>query len=531
MTPIEVWEDCNPVAEDLSVDVVRAYEEDGVVYEKIYYTVKKTEQGECRAYTLVARPKKKGKLPVVLIAPSPTGREIDKSLVEGAVKDGYVAVVVDLEGQVDGKQRYTFYPDDLDYCNLSRTGRHIQYAEPSARETIWYNWTYVVRRAITLISSLDYADDTKIALVGVDQSSLVAWQTAGMDGRLACMVSIFGYNPQKIEEEQEEKDCWLSGVDQRSYAPFVTVPVLHVGGTNTNDDVVSFTEKTVERMKDKSLFYADYGFGNEHALTVRQINTIKEFIKKVFSGEQFAQVPTMEIEKGIDGEFKIKINAPSAKSAEIWYAYLTEPKKVFWKKVETGKKNGELIASFSLAKEDERVVIYARANYSKFSIVSRPSYIETSRMGASVHERRSTRILFDGTSDKNLIPIVEDKLVFDNSIEVVEGALGLMGVTVAGGGIAYVFDPEQPIDLTFASSLQFEVYSLSAFTLSIRLYSGDIVYKMEKKFRGGTGWQRVHLSSASFKNENMQKLSSFEEVWKVDFPNLQSALIRNVLLI
>ena len=37
MTPIEVWEDCNPVAEDLSVDVVRAYEEDGVVYEKIYY--------------------------------------------------------------------------------------------------------------------------------------------------------------------------------------------------------------------------------------------------------------------------------------------------------------------------------------------------------------------------------------------------------------------------------------------------------------------------------------------------------------
>lgn len=535
MTPIQVWEDCNPVAEPLSVDVVRTFEADGVVYEKIYFTVKKTEKGECRAYAISARPKKRSKYPTILIAPQASGVELDENLLKDIASDGYCAVAVDLEGEVENKKRYTFYPDDLDYCNLSRADRHLTYAEPSARETIWYNWTYVMRRSITLISELDYADAEKIILVGVGEGSLVAWQTAGMDGRLSGMVSVYGYNSEKNqddeEQSQDEHDCWLSGVDQRSYAPFISIPVLHIGGTNTADGALEFIEKTADKMKGMGEFYADYGFGNEKSLTVKQINTVKEFIKKIFAGEKFAEKPTMEIETGIDGEFKIKINANGAKSAELWYAYLTDPEKVFWKRIDAGKKNGELIATFALNKKDEKVVVYAKAHYSKYSVVSRPKFVQTANVGVISQEKRFTRILFDGTTTRNLVPVVEDKVVYENTLEVKEGALGLSGISALDGGVSYVFDPEQPIDLWKASSLQFELFSLTDCTIEIKLYSGERIYKAEKRFRGGTGWQRVHLSASALKNEDMQKLSSFEEVWKIEMPKLYSALVRNVLLI
>ncbi len=531
MTPLQVWENFNPTSEDLSIDVVRSQEIDGTVYEKIYFTVKKTEKGICRAYALTAKPKKKGKLPVMLIIPPFSGKEIDESLVSDVVKDGYVAVVVDLEGETSQKNRYTFYPDDLDYCNKERAGEHILYAKPSARDTTWFNWTCVIRRAITLISELEYADDSKIILVGIDEGSLVAWQTAGIDGRLLAMVSVFGYKTERKEEDKEEKDCWLSGVDQRSYAPFITIPVLHVGGTNTEIGATELIEKTAEKMNEQSDFYADYGFGNAHSLYSRQINTIKEFVKKVFDGEKFIDVPTFDVETGIDGEYKIKINATGAKSAEIWYGYLTEPAKIFWKKIEAGKKGGEMIANFSLGLSNEKVVVYARANYSKFSVVSRPIFIEVKSVAPSFPDRSFTRILFDGTTVKNLIPVMEGKIVFDDPLEVKEGALGLMGVTSNGGGIGYVFDPEQPVDLSVSESLQFEVYTLNECMLDVRLYSGERVYKAEKRFKKGSNWQRVHLPASAFKNENMQKLTSFDSVWKLELPKLNSVLIRNVLLI
>lgn len=531
MTPIEVWADCNPVSEPLDTEVIRTYEKDGVVYEKIYFTVKKAGLADLRAYVLTARPKKKGTYPTLLVTTVSYGRELDESLFGGMTSEGYCVVAVDLEGEKEGKQRYTFYPDDLDYCNKERAGRHIDYAEPSSKETVWYNWTYIARRVITLIGELDYADKEKIVMIGINDGCPIMWQTAAMDARLSGCVSIFGYNLEVKESEKEEMDCWLSGVDPRSYAPFVTMPVLHVSGTNMQSGVLETTEKIVEKMNEDSIFYSDYEFGMGFSLSGRQVVAVKEFIKKIFAGESFSEIPTFETETEIDGDMKMKITAPGAKSAEIWYSYIDDPEKMFWKKIEASKKGGELVANFSLGLSDEKVIMYARANYGKYSLTSRPKHIQTSTSGASVPERRSTKILFDGTSIKSLTPIVEGSFVYDNPLGVKEGALGLMGITSKEGGFGYILDPEQPIDVTLAESMQFEVFTLEDCDLEIRLKSGEQTYCTSKHFRGSTGWQRVHFSSSAFKNVQMQKLSSFEELWKIEFPNIEGVLIRNVLLI
>ncbi len=530
MTPVELWADCNPVAESLDIEVARTWENEGAVYEKIYFTVKKAGEAELRAYVLTARPKKKGKYPTIFILPELSGKELDESLFGGMETEGYCMVAVDLDGETEGKSRYTFYPDELDYCNKTRAGRHLYYAEPSAKETAWYGWTYVARRTITLISELSYADSDKIIITGAGDSCPVLWQTAAMDARLSGAISVFGYKLEEKESEQEEMDCWTSGVDMRSYAPFVTMPILHIGGTNTADDILEINEKAVE-MNEKLQFYADYVFGNGLCVTRKQIATAKEFIKKVFAGEEFTACPTFETETGIDGEFKVKITANGAKSAELWYAYVGASESMFWKKVDASKKSGEFIASFSLALSDEKVAIYARANYGKYCLTSRPKFIQASKTGASVPDKRSTKILFDGTSDKAILPIQSGKLVKDDALEIKEGALGLMGITAKEGGLGYVFDPEQPIELKLAESLQFEIFTLTDVEVVVRLKSSEDTFTASKNFRGGTGWQRVQLSFSAFKNSEFQKLSSFEEVWKIEFPNIAGVLLRNVLLI
>ena len=347
MTPVELWSDFNPVADELMIEVVRSWESGGAIYEKIYFTVKKFAEAELRAYALSARPKKKGKFPTVLILPESNKRELDESLFRGLEKEGYCVIAVDLEGEIEGKSRYTLYPDELDYCNENRADRRMLYAEPSAKETVWYNRTLISRRAITLIGELDYADEEKIAVLGIGNACPVLWQTTAMDARIVAGVSVFGYNFSKEVEQQEEMDCWMSGVDMRSYAPFVTVPMLHVSGTNGFDNIIEITEKTAEKMSADTIFYEDFVFGATDTLTQKQINTVKEFLRKTFSGEPFSETPTFETETGIDGEFKVKINANGAKSTELWYAYVGDSKKMFWKKVDSAKKSGEFLANFS----------------------------------------------------------------------------------------------------------------------------------------------------------------------------------------
>ncbi len=531
MTPVELWSDFNPVADELDINVVRSWENDGAIYEKIYFTAKKSGDAELRAYALSARPKKKGKFPTVLILPESSGKELNESLFGGMEKEGYCMIAVDLEGEKEGKSRYTFYPDDLDYCNEDRAGRHMLYAEPSAKETVWYNRTLISRRAITLIGELPYADEEKIVVLGVGNACPVLWQTTAMDARVIAGVSVLGYNFSKEVEEQEEMDCWMSGVDMRSYAPFITVPMLHVSGTNDTNNVIEIIERTVEKTTDGVPFYEDFTFGATNTLTRKQISTVKEFLKKVFAGEPFNEIPTFETETGIDGEFKVKINAPSAKSTELWYAYVGDSKKTFWKKVDSAKKSGDFIANFSLALGGEKVVIYVRANYGKYCLTSRPKFIQTSTSGASVPEKRSTKILFDGTTTSSILPVVDSRIVEDDVLEVKEGALGLMGVTSKGLGLGYIFDPEQPIDVSFAGSLQFEIFTLLDVSIEVAIYSEEQRYSAVKNLRGGTGWQRVQLSNSAFKNLDMQKLSSFDEAWKVEFVKINGALVRNVLLV
>ena len=534
MTPVEVWRDYDPTAEPLEKELVRQTNIDGVIYETMYYTGFTSPKGKARVWARTIRSAKaKGAIPMVIVLAPSEGVETDTKQFMRFVREGYAVMIIDYEGYAKGKSRYTLYPDDYEYCNRVSSGRNMYFAEPSARHTTWYNWSIVARRAVTLASELDYVDSEKIVMMGAGEGCPIVWQTASQEVRLKGACTLFGYDLKYFEGETEERDCWITGVDSRSYASYVHIPFLHIGATNTPDNTFDSFMKISENMKEKTEFYTDFAFGHDGNVSEGQMKTLFVFLEKVFAGEKFAQSPTIDVVTNSDGELEITIEEDGAKSVALWYAYGSEAEKRLWKCHNVVRKNGECKTKLQLALGDEIVRIFAKANYGKYSVCSPSKVIVPFAIGVKCKERRRTRILYDTMIDSNkMLPVSDNLVVPENSVVVKEGAVGLKGVTTLTEGLAYVRDVEQLVEFVAAESLQFEYYSTEDRNLTIKLYTTTgKVYTANKAMTPDDNWQREQLPMSLFKDSDLKKLTTWENVWRITFLGLDGALINKLLLV
>lgn len=533
MTPVDVWADFDPESEPLETERIRTQTIGDITYESIYFTAKSIGEKKLRVYAKTARcAKARGAKPALLVATPCLGKELDLSQFKRLMEEGYVLVTFDYEGKTQEKLRYTLYPEELSYCNKKDAGDHMYHAEPSAHETTWYNWVVIARRTISLLSELEYVDSEKVVMIGEGEGCPITWQTVAMDKRLKGACTIFGYDLKYLDGDPEERDCWLSGVDMRSYASYVNVPFLHVGVTNSTDNSFDSLLKIVENMKEKTEFYTDFAFGYDYGLSERQYKALTTFLDKVFNEENFATIPTLDVTANEDGEFVAKITCEGAKHAEVWYAYGSEPEKRVWKKQDCVKKNGVYTAKIDLSVSDDILRIFGRVSYGKYSVCSCSKVAVPTTIGVKCLERRRTKILFDSALEgSELLPVSEKHVLPENAVELRDGAVGLKGVTTELEGLAYLKDPEVVIDFKTAESLQFEFYGVEARTLTVKLYTVNKTYTTVKELIGADAWQRVLLPTSVFKDEAFKKMLSWDGLWKIEIMGVNGALINKILII
>jgi len=267
-------------------------------------------------------------------------------------------------------------------------------------------------------------------------------------------------------------------------------------------------------------------------LSARQLKAFFTFLDKVFAGEQFAEIPTLDI-KAVDGVLVAGIGAESAKHAEVWYAYGSESEKRLWKKVDCTKKNGAYFAKLDLSVPDEIMRIFGRVSYGKYSVCSTSKVVVPATIGVECSERRRTKILYDSVLDNNeLLPVASHNVLPDDAVVIKEGAVGLKGVTTDLDGLAYVKNPEAIIDFKTVESLQFEYFGQEDRTITVKLFMvGGKTYVAAVELAGGDAWQRVLLSSSNFKDESYKKMLSWDGLWKIEILGLHGALINKMLVI
>ena len=69
-------------------------------------------------------------------------------------KEGYAVLMPDYRGEWEGCEEHTVYPKAISYANYASAGRHLCYADETARETSWYEWTALARYCVRYLGSL-----------------------------------------------------------------------------------------------------------------------------------------------------------------------------------------------------------------------------------------------------------------------------------------------------------------------------------------------------------------------------------------
>ena len=231
ITPISLWRDF-----DASLDVMPVSlgekTEGGIKYEYINFSGRDTGMGRVTVYGILASSETApSNVGIILIFESNDG--LDESLLAFFVKHGYTALAVDYAGRREGVERYTRYPQNVAYANLSTCGRCKDFVDDNAYKTCWYEWVGVGIYARKFM--LERLNSLNIGLIGIRDGGELVWKLA-CAAQFSCAVTVAacgwkayrGYEKflGKEPEFDDERYRFVAGIDSQSYAPHVKCPML-----------------------------------------------------------------------------------------------------------------------------------------------------------------------------------------------------------------------------------------------------------------------------------------------------------------
>ena len=251
LTPTEIWEGFNPVKDGTETSIISSREKDNLVTTDVFFTSEKTASGRVRVYARISYDSRwRDARPALILLPSHDENRRFDDITVSLVKAGYVVCLCDYLGRQNGDNPHTTYPDEYSYAQAPECFSHLYSLTTTGRETPWFRWAKAARRAITMISELRYVDSERIGIMGVDLGAQIAWQAAGMDGRVRALVPIngggylwrrgtprFPGGDRELPSDDEER-AYSAGVGAETYAKFVSCPTYFIVSSNSsNTDV------------------------------------------------------------------------------------------------------------------------------------------------------------------------------------------------------------------------------------------------------------------------------------------------------
>lgn len=240
LTPVSLWKDFNS---DCFSEVASCNNliKDGIKYEYVTFNGRYTEEGRVLIYGVIASDATNPSKNCVLILQD-GGKEADENLLAYFVKKGYSAMYVDFCGYREGADKYTVYPQDVDYANWHNCSQSLLTVNKTAAETCWFEWTAVGVYARSFLAD-KFATDS-IGLIGIGDGGEVAWKLAYV-AKFSCAICVnaCGWRAYKgsskfnaLERSLSDNDCkFIAGLDSQSYAPYVKCPILLLCSTGEAD--------------------------------------------------------------------------------------------------------------------------------------------------------------------------------------------------------------------------------------------------------------------------------------------------------
>lgn len=549
LTPTEVWEGFNATEAPLEASIISAETTDNFSCSKQVFTAETIQNDRLRVECSIYYDARwQDERPAVLVLPS-FENPYSNNAIHMLVEEGFVTCILDYcKLHQDSK---TSFPDNLDFAKYPECLSHLDSIETDARQTPWFVWTKIARRAISLLSEQNIVQSDKIGVMGFGIGAQLSYIVAGTDKRVNALVAINGGGYRWAEHNArflgndiptgDEQIAYSTGVGAETYAIFVNCPTLMMA---TRDSSIC----DVDRLGDMyDLIKSDTKQMSISVSCSPQIPkasfvSMTRWLRNCLANAILTPVqqPTIHFEV-TDGRLYTKLNSHSATTQKMLYVSYGEPSsnERCWQSIDIKQQVGEneYICDIPVYNHDELIVAYATFVYPDGNILSTRVISSNSIISEVTHFEaipHTSGIVFDSSmSIDHFVAKTSDVLLEDNAVLLEEGPFGIEGVSVQKGSLVLYRSIREMNTVSRSSMLHFDANCYRERDLHVCAYTLPDFKKYQAKARlqGGEFWQKLLFETTDFKSDEGRPLTSFSSVKTLEFVDVDGVILNNLLWI
>lgn len=555
LTPVTLWKDFDDTL-PLEVMTLSERNEDGIIQRDIRFLGRRVGDRRVNIYAKYVFPEKAGRFPAIMVF-FEAGNPFDEVFVKRFVRRGYGVLCVDYCGD-NGTDLHTVYPPAVDYANYVRAGTHLNKAEPTARETSWYEWAGVARYSAKFLATRE--EVTKYGAIGLRTGGEIIFKIAPYV-KLGCMISVCaaGWLAYRGREKftgekqvfDEEHHRFIAGLDSQSYAPYINCPVLLLSAVNDTKhdyDRVYDTFQQLNPAIQKSFLYSSHGNG---LIGSHSIADIDLFLDKYLKDMSVFVSDTVDlaVEENDCGDLVAKVTFDKDAELKECGIFFTEQISGAhardWTRVLGSLnevKDNCVVIPLSIYEKSSRALVYAFANYSNnFSVTSKIQEVVITKPYRNACLK--SRIIYSAERDslngvsgfrrraRSIASCFADSTGVDAKL--LPGYGGLLGATAEAGLVSYRVN-EPRYAAPDGASLRLDAYCKEDAHLKVIFYfdgNEEKAFATEVWLEGGGKWKSFCFDASDFKSQTGEHIENFRNAVSLVFIGDKEVLINNILWI
>ncbi len=542
LTSTALWQDFDPSAEPLDVNVLKTEEADGIVIKTLYFTGRTVGDGKTRVLAKVACKASKSAKPAVLIIDN-YKKPIDSDELTFWANNGFVAMAIDFAGRCT-KGPATLYPSSLDYCNCDVAPSYF-FVGNSVKNTKIYEYSLNCMRAITYLLQVENAKSVSVITVkkGVSVGVIVLATDTRITNGAVVFGSLYRDYPAYLENSDEHPDemsgealqkrldyeqksqIWTTGIAPQSYAMQIKVPVYLIVSANSPYVSSEHSNKMYYRLNDDSRMLLlpltmDY-LSDEYA----------QCLVKWCKGTTVEENVEISPYSDANGDNFVKLTTSLSHSKlNLWYSR-TNGTCRNWVKAPLKKTEDGFLAELDVYGQESNIVAFA---YVRGAVDITTSLCE-------VNVTRPTKVqiatcsLCTCNGDGNLVSVARGSSWHCKkpAVEYCKGYLDIFGAKSTGLATFAVNDPA--VRHNDSLTISFDVccsipQNLKAFVMTD--FGGENVeYTQTVRLIGDGKWQRVTLDGANFHSADGKQMPEDAKVEMFAVIADEEFLINNIFLV
>ena len=366
-SPEDLWRGVDIHKTPLDIEILSTRVEDGIRIETLTFVGEIIGDRPVRVYAFRAVPIGPSNVPGILHIHG-GGQTCSMAWVMYWAKRGYACVSHDFCGRWQGRTSFTDW-GPLPQGNMESAQGGYQ-VHPTPRESSWFHWTLVARRALSVLAEVKAVDDDRLGIFGISVGGTLCWMVAGTDARVKAAVPIYGcgYN---IDERKtvwgfppltSDQQLFQQVVSAEAHASFVRCPTLFLSATNDHhgwmDD--SFDALKLVKGETRQAFTPRF----IHHVAWEQGQDLPRWMDTHLKGkEPFPASPVLNVTLGTDGvpRGRVEVDANDVESVSIYYSLGDHPPpNRYWR--HASKDDQQQLAEAKLEFMDPSVPLVAFAN-------------------------------------------------------------------------------------------------------------------------------------------------------------------------